>query len=323
MSKPKPPTYRTTNWRAYNAGLRQRGSLQIWFDPEMVWLAEPSGKRGRPATFTDGAIQACLTLKALFGLPLRQTTGLVESLLKLAGLDWPVPDFSTLSRRQKGLNVAIPYRPSTGALHLLIDSTGIKSEGEGEWFRPRNTGLPSLGSGARSIWGLMRIRLKSGRLRSPVAGLVMLPCSPNCCARSPLTSLSTRSVQTVPMTPAPVMPQLQTATLVPSFPRARTLDRGSRTHPARGPETTPSARHAALVAQSGGGGAAIIAEAASRQNARLQAARCACHGPRLRQAGGRTPDQGRDPEPIYGPRNAANSTRRMTLPIGRGSSTSD
>ena len=103
-----------------------------------MWLAEPSGKRGRPATFTDAAIQACLTLKVLFGLPLRQTTGLVESLLKLAGLDWSVPDFSTLSRRQKGLNVAIPYRPSTGALHLLIDSTGIKAEGEGEWFAKKH-----------------------------------------------------------------------------------------------------------------------------------------------------------------------------------------
>ena len=57
---------------------------------------------------------------------------------RLAGLDWPVPDFSTLSRRQKGLNVAIPYRPSTGALHLLIDSTGIKSEGEGEWFAKKH-----------------------------------------------------------------------------------------------------------------------------------------------------------------------------------------
>ena len=138
MSKPTPPTYRTTNWRDYNAALKQRGSLQIWFDPETVWLAEPSGKRGRPATFTDAAIQACLTLKVLFGLPLRQTTGLVESLLKLAGLDWSVPDFSTLSRRQKGLNVAIPYRPSTGALHLLIDSTGIKAEGEGEWFAKKH-----------------------------------------------------------------------------------------------------------------------------------------------------------------------------------------
>ena len=138
MSKPTPPTYRTTNWHSYNTALKQRGSLHIWFDPATVWLAEPSGKRGRSATFTDAAIQACLTLKALFGLPLRQTTGLVASLLELAGLDWAVPDFSTLSRRQKGLNVAIPYRPSTGVLHLLIDSTGIKAEGEGEWFAKKH-----------------------------------------------------------------------------------------------------------------------------------------------------------------------------------------
>ena len=133
MSKPVPVTYRTTNWRAYNAALRQRGSLLIWFDPEMDWLAAPRGGHGRPATFSDAAIQTCLTLKALFGLALRQTTGLVASLLKLAKLDWPVPDFSTLCRRQKGLIVSIPFRPSTGALHLLIDSTGVKAAGEGEW----------------------------------------------------------------------------------------------------------------------------------------------------------------------------------------------
>jgi hypothetical protein len=72
-------------------------------------------------------------LKALFGLPLRQTTGLVASLLKLAKLNWPVPAYSTLCRRQKDLTVTIPYRPSTGALHRLIDSTGIKAMGEGEW----------------------------------------------------------------------------------------------------------------------------------------------------------------------------------------------
>ena len=133
-----PATCRTTNWRSCNTALRQRGSLQIWCDPETAWLAEPGGKRGRPAPFTDAAIQACLTLKALFGLPLRQTTGLVERLLKLAGLDGSVPDFSTLSRRQKGLNVTIPYRAKTGALHLLIDSTGIKAEGEGEWFAKKH-----------------------------------------------------------------------------------------------------------------------------------------------------------------------------------------
>lgn len=99
MSKPLPPRYRTTNWQTYNAALAQRGSLLIWFDPGMQWLSAPTGKRGRQGVFSDAAIQVCLTLKALFRLPLRQTTGLVASLLEMAGLNWPVPDFSTLSRR--------------------------------------------------------------------------------------------------------------------------------------------------------------------------------------------------------------------------------
>jgi len=91
MSKPVPPTYRTTNWRSYNADLRQRGSLLIWFDPKTQWLAAPAGKRGRQPVFSASAIQTCLTLRALFGLPLRQVTGMVASLLALSGLDWPVP----------------------------------------------------------------------------------------------------------------------------------------------------------------------------------------------------------------------------------------
>jgi Transposase DDE domain len=112
MSRPKPRTYRSTNWHDYNAALARRGTLSIWFDPETQWLAAATGKRGRQPVFTDAAIQACLTLKALFGLPLRQTTGMVASLPDLAGLDWPVPDFSTLSRRQKTLAVNIPNRPA-------------------------------------------------------------------------------------------------------------------------------------------------------------------------------------------------------------------
>ena len=138
--------YKTTNWSAYNGALKQRGSLTIWFDPEMTWTPPPSGRRGRQQSFSDAAIQTCLTLKVLFGLPLRQTTGFVESLLRLVGLDWTVPDFSTLSRRQKALNVRLPYRGSTGPLNLLIDSTGIKSEGEGEW-NARKHGGPK-----RRIW---------------------------------------------------------------------------------------------------------------------------------------------------------------------------
>jgi hypothetical protein len=158
MTRPASPSYRTTNWRAYNAALKQRGSLLVWFDPEMEWVALPSGRRGRSTTFSDAAIQSCLTLKALFGLPLRQTTGLVASLLKLAKLDWPVPDYSTLCRRQKDLTVTIPCRPSSGDLHLLIDSTGIKAMGEGEWScrkhgasRPRQWCKVHLGIDAETL----------------------------------------------------------------------------------------------------------------------------------------------------------------------------
>lgn len=90
-------------------------------------------------------------MKVLFGLPLRQATGFVESLLEFIGLDWSVPDFSTLCRRQKTLPVAIHYRGSSGLLHLLIDSTGIKAEGEGEW-NARKHGGPK-----RRLWRKIHI----------------------------------------------------------------------------------------------------------------------------------------------------------------------
>ena len=77
-------------------------------------------------------------IKCLFGLALRQSLGLVESLLRLAGLDWPVPNFSTVSRRQQDLKVQLPYRPSQTALDLLVDSTGIQFLGEGEWKRKKH-----------------------------------------------------------------------------------------------------------------------------------------------------------------------------------------
>ena len=133
MSKPKPTRYRTTNWSAYNAALRKRGSLLIWLDKEMAWHAPHEGRPGRPPVFSNAAIQFCLSIKVLFKLPLRQTAGMVASLLRLAGLDWPVPDYSTLCRRQKTMKVQIPYRRAGGPLNLLVDSTGIKFLGDGEW----------------------------------------------------------------------------------------------------------------------------------------------------------------------------------------------
>ncbi|PRZ49441.1 DDE family transposase [Tritonibacter scottomollicae] len=99
----------------------------------MIWDATATGRCGRRQTYSDTAIQNCLTMKVLFGMDLRQTTDSIESLLCLIGPSWPVPDFSTLSRRQKTLAVNVPYRGSKGPLHLLSDSTGIKIKGEGEW----------------------------------------------------------------------------------------------------------------------------------------------------------------------------------------------
>jgi len=134
MSYSHTSRYRTINWSEYNASLKQRGSLTLWIDPNLTWRAPRTGKRGRQQIYSDEAIQFCLTLKVVFGLALRQTVGFATSLLKLMGMNVPVPDFSTLCRRQDKLAVAIPYRGSTGPLHLLIDSTGIKVEGEGEWM---------------------------------------------------------------------------------------------------------------------------------------------------------------------------------------------
>jgi hypothetical protein len=131
--KPAPHKYRTTNWKTHNEALKSRGSLLIWLDPTMNWHGQPSGKRGRNQTFSDEAIQFCLSIKCLFNLPLRQAMGMTQSLLHLAGLAWPVPDYSTVSRRQKTLQVAIDAVPATTGLHLLVDSTGIKMLGEGEW----------------------------------------------------------------------------------------------------------------------------------------------------------------------------------------------
>jgi len=105
MPRPTPLKYRTTNWPEYNAALKQRGSLDVWFDPAMQWLSAPCGRPGRPARFSDSAIELCLTLKA--NLRLRQATGLAASLLKLADLDWAVHDYTILCRRQKTLPVML------------------------------------------------------------------------------------------------------------------------------------------------------------------------------------------------------------------------
>jgi transposase len=124
------------NWRQHESGLRRRGSLTIWFTEAAiaVWRATPRTTPGGQPRSSALAIETVLTLRAVFHLPLRQTEGLVGSLIGLLALDLTVPDHSTLSRRAKTLMLAPPMSAIRGSLHLLVDSTGVKLGGPGEWL---------------------------------------------------------------------------------------------------------------------------------------------------------------------------------------------
>jgi hypothetical protein len=128
--------HRVTNWAEYDAALRQRGSLTVWFSDEAIaaWRAEPRTTRGGQAHYSALAIRTALTLRAVFRLALRQTEGLIGSILQLLGLDLAVPDHSTLSRRAETLEVPRPCSTSGGPVHLLVDSTGLRLCGPGEWL---------------------------------------------------------------------------------------------------------------------------------------------------------------------------------------------
>ena len=138
MKKPAPNIYRTINWSKYNQALINRGNISIWFDPKTQWYAQPKGKHGRNQTYSDTAIQCCLMIKSLFRLSLRMVTGFVQSLIHLCRLDWTAPDNSTICRRQKHIDIAINYQKSSNGLQLLVDSTGLKFLGEGEWKRKKH-----------------------------------------------------------------------------------------------------------------------------------------------------------------------------------------
>ncbi len=117
--------HRVTNWAAYDAGLRARGSLTVWFTAEAIgaWRAEPRTTRGGQPRYSGLAIATAMTLRAVFRLALRQTEGLIGSILQLLGLDLAVPDHSTLSRRAETLEVARPRR-GREPVHLLVAARG-------------------------------------------------------------------------------------------------------------------------------------------------------------------------------------------------------
>src|SRR5205085_8962570 len=115
--------------------LRQRGSLTVWFTEAAIaaWKAEPRATRGGQPRYSALAITTALTLRAVFRLALRQTEGLIASILPLLGLDLAAPDHSTMSGRGETLPVSRPP-PGSEPVHLLVDSTGLKLCGSGEWL---------------------------------------------------------------------------------------------------------------------------------------------------------------------------------------------
>jgi hypothetical protein len=154
---------KVTNWPAYDASLRQRGSLTVWFTEEAVeaWAAEPRTTRGGQPWYSPLAILTALTVRAVFRLAFRQTEGLIGSIIGLLGLSLRVPDHTTLCRRAETLEVPRPKPRGAGAgaddaaggaddgaepLHLLVDSTGLKLCGPGEWL------LEKHGTKTRRSW---------------------------------------------------------------------------------------------------------------------------------------------------------------------------
>ena len=139
--------YQVTNWPEYDAALRQRGSLTVWFSEAAIaaWGAERRRTPGGQPRYSALAIATALTLRAVFRLALRQTEGLIGSLIRLLGLDLAVPDHSTLSRRAETLQLVRPAS-STEPAHLLVDSTGLRLCGPGEWLVEKH------GSRTRRSW---------------------------------------------------------------------------------------------------------------------------------------------------------------------------
>ncbi|HEV2861056.1 MAG TPA: transposase [Pyrinomonadaceae bacterium] len=135
MTNRRKRQYRIRNWRDYNSALVRRGSLTLWVEQSAVDRRRDTAApvtRGRRRFHSDLAITCALTLREVYGLPLRATQGLVSSVLRLLGANLTAPHCSTLSRRAAPLDVRLQPH-AKGSLHLAVDSTGLKLYGEGAW----------------------------------------------------------------------------------------------------------------------------------------------------------------------------------------------
>jgi hypothetical protein len=135
-SVPKKLAYKVTNWREYNESLVRRGDITFWFDEDVIdaWEHDNAAwKVGRPFTYSDVAVETLLTLRELFRLPYRQTEGLGRALSKLMNAEIAIPDFTSLAKRAAKLCASLNVLDAQGPLDVVVDSTGLKVFGEGEW----------------------------------------------------------------------------------------------------------------------------------------------------------------------------------------------
>ena len=134
--------YRVTNASEYNESSRRRGDLTVWVADDVAkdWSSPRRKTRGGQPLYSDLAIEICLTLRVVFRLPLRQTQGFVRSIVKLMDLDLPVPDYSTLSRRGKGLKILQQRQASDKPITLIVDSTGLQMHGGTDWSSEKHGG---------------------------------------------------------------------------------------------------------------------------------------------------------------------------------------
>lgn len=142
-------SYKITNWRKYNESLVQRGSITFWFSEEVIDQWEHPNdepKVGHPFVYSDMAIESLLMLRELFRLPYRQTEGLGRSLAKLMHVEIAIPDFTSLAKRAAKLEIALDVANRKGPIHVVVDSTGLKVFGEGEWKTRKH------GAGKRRTW---------------------------------------------------------------------------------------------------------------------------------------------------------------------------
>lgn len=154
--------YRVENWAAYDAALRRRGDLTIRATPEAIaaWTLPPNGQRGRPVRYAEITIETGLMLRLAFGRPRRRTGGLLGSLMRLLGLDLPVPDRTTFSRHSGGLEVASAMATTDGPVTMIIDPAGliVFARANGTW---RSMAARVADAGASCIWPSAPISARS------------------------------------------------------------------------------------------------------------------------------------------------------------------